>query len=159
MSRKTVNPLIAIYSIGEREVSGSEFWPWTLGVLTLVLIGRVIADRLDRERIQRELHLAGCEVLDIAWAPFGRGWSGEASSRIYEVRYCTADGREISASCKTGMMPGVYSSAGAPPTHYGDERPEPAEPAVESEPGRSCPRCGSTEGGNARVCSYCGGEL
>lgn len=155
----TMVPLIAAYFVGDREVSGSEFWSWTIGVLTLTLICRLIADRLDRERIQRELRLAGCEVLNISWAPFGRGWSGEESSRIYDVRYRTADGRQISANCKTSLFSGVYWSAGAPPTRYGDERPPSADPAVGSEPGVSCPRCGRTCSDGAKFCSYCGGEI
>ena len=44
------------------------------------------------------------------WAPFGKGWWGEGSDRIYRVRYLDPEGNEHHAFCKTSMGSGVYFS-------------------------------------------------
>ena len=52
----------------------------------------------------------GGTVLYSNWSPFGRGWFGEQSDRIYGVRYLDKDGNEHEAHCKTSMWTGVYST-------------------------------------------------
>ena len=47
-------------------------------------------------------------MLRANWSPFGPGWFGEKSDRIYRVRYLDADGNEHRAHCKTSMWSGVY---------------------------------------------------
>ena len=50
----------------------------------------------------------GGTVTSIGWAPFGPGWFGEKSDRIYEVHYTDRDGNKHQAYAKTSMMTGVY---------------------------------------------------
>ena len=44
----------------------------------------------------------------VYWAPFGPGWFGEKSDRIYAVRYLDAEGNEHEAHAKTSLWTGVY---------------------------------------------------
>jgi hypothetical protein len=92
--------------------------------LVLLVIGaRLVAGAMDGERIRRYIESDGGKLLEKQWAPFGKGWFGEQSDRIYEVRYLDRDGREREATCKTSLWTGVYwtdetvrdRSGGAPP--------------------------------------------
>lgn len=40
--------------------------------------------------------------------PFGNGWIGEKSDRIYAIEYETGDGEVRQATVKTSMLSGVY---------------------------------------------------
>jgi hypothetical protein len=77
---------------------------------------RILADRLDRSRIRKEIAASGGEVLDIRWSPFGRGWFGERSNRIYEVTYRTTNGKTLTATCKTSLFTGIFWLGDAPPS-------------------------------------------
>jgi hypothetical protein len=85
-------------------------------VLALIVAMRVLADRLDRERIREDVGERGGLVQDITWRPFGRGWFGEKSDRIYEVAWTDAHGAGHVSWCKTSLWTGVYWSENAPPT-------------------------------------------
>ena len=59
-------------------------------VLALMLVLRVVGDRLDRRRIAADVATRGGVALDITWKPFGRGWFGEKSDRVYLVEWMDA---------------------------------------------------------------------
>jgi hypothetical protein len=67
-----------------------------------------MAGGLDHDRVREYVQSRGGRLLEANWAPFGKGWFGEKSDRIYEVRYADADGNEHRASCKTSLFSGVY---------------------------------------------------
>lgn len=83
--------------------------PFLFILAVAVIIGiRLVAGRMDRERIGDEVSSKGGTVLCIEWNPFGKGWFGSEHSRIYEVRYRDALGNERSATVKTNMWAGVF---------------------------------------------------
>lgn len=77
-------------------------------VVVLALVIRLASGSWDRDRIRQYIDQRGGQVVDIQWAPFGRGWFGEKGDRIYEVQYKDADGIQHLATCKTSMWTGVY---------------------------------------------------
>ena len=80
-------------------------------VAAVIVIGvliRLMAGGADHERIRAYVAERGGTVDSINWAPFGRGWFGEKSDRIYIVRYTDSSGDEHEASCKTSLFSGVY---------------------------------------------------
>ena len=78
-----------------------------LVVIALGLGIRLIAGRLDRDRIREYIKNGGGQVLHIVWNPFGPGWWG-SRERIYDVTYKTHKGEVREATCKTTMFSGVY---------------------------------------------------
>jgi hypothetical protein len=80
---------------------------FAVGVL-LVIVVRVAAGSLDKDRIRAYIESRGGRILDSSWAPFGPGWFGEKSDRIYEVRYLDRGGNKHRAACKTSLWTGVY---------------------------------------------------
>ena len=64
----------------------------------------------DKGRIANYIEERGGILLSSEWAPFGKGWFGEKSDRIYEISYCDAEGNERTAFCKTSLWTGVYLS-------------------------------------------------
>lgn len=92
-------------------------------VLLLVVVLRVLADRWDRERIRRDVDARGGRVLDITWKPFGRGWFGEKSDRVYLVDWEDAARAAHRSWCKTSMFSGVFwteDEGGAGPARGGE---------------------------------------
>ena len=79
-----------------------------LGFIALAIVIRIFAGGLDGDRVRAYIEKRGGRLLSSGWAPFGKGWFGEQSDRIYEVRYLDSDGNEHEASCKTSMFTGVY---------------------------------------------------
>lgn len=76
-------------------------------VIGLVVL-RLFAGELDRDRVKAYIEARGGELLEVRWAPFGPGWPAEGASRIYRVRYFDKDRNERLAYCKTSMWSGVY---------------------------------------------------
>lgn len=74
----------------------------------LAIVIRLAAGGLDHDRIREYVESRGGRLIEAGWAPFGPGWFGEKSDRIYAVRYLDRDGNEHEAHCKTGMWTGVY---------------------------------------------------
>jgi len=91
------------------------------GLIGLLVCARIFAGCLDRSRICDEIATSGGEVLDITWSPFGRGWFGDQSNRIYEVTYRTETGRTLTATCKTSLFTGVFWSGDSPPSDFPDQ--------------------------------------
>jgi hypothetical protein len=77
-------------------------------LLGLGLFVRLLAGGADNGRIENYVRERGGRLISCNWAPFGKGWFGEKSDRIYSIRYRDADGHEHEASCKTSMFSGVY---------------------------------------------------
>ena len=77
-------------------------------VIVAAIVIRLLAGGLDHDRVEQYIELRGGRVVDARWAPFGPGWFGEKSDRIYEVRYLDRDGNEHEAHCKTSLWTGVY---------------------------------------------------
>lgn len=82
--------------------------PIFLGFIALAIVIRLFAGGMDGDRVRAYVEERGGRLLASGWAPFGKGWFGEKSDRIYEVRYLDSDGNEHEASCKTSMFTGVY---------------------------------------------------
>lgn len=76
--------------------------------ISLAIGFRVLAGSMDHSRIREYIEGRGGRVLDCQWSPFGKGWFGERSDRIYEVRYRDRDGNLHQATCKTSLWTGVY---------------------------------------------------
>src|SRR5689334_21590793 len=74
----------------------------------LAIVSRLVAGGWDRDRIRSDIEARGGQLLETTWAPFGPGWFGEKSDRIYQVRYLDAGGAEHVAHCKSSMTTGVY---------------------------------------------------
>ncbi len=83
-------------------------FPIILVFIVLAVAIRLLAGGMDGERVREYIEQRGGRLLSSGWAPFGKGWFGEKSDRIYEVRYLDGDGNEHEASCKTSMFTGVY---------------------------------------------------
>ena len=79
-------------------------------VLALIVLIRLIAGSADDGRIRQYIASRGGVVQSIQWQPFGRGWVGEKSDRIYLVTYTDSNGDVHEASCKTSLFSGVYLS-------------------------------------------------
>jgi len=77
-------------------------------VIAIALGIRLIAGSMDRQRICQYVEAKGGRVIDIAWSPFGPGWFGERSDRIYSVQYVDPSGQAHDAYCKTSFWTGVY---------------------------------------------------
>ncbi|HEY7309199.1 MAG TPA: hypothetical protein VH643_07585 [Gemmataceae bacterium] len=78
-----------------------------LGILAVLVI-RLLAGGMDRDRVRDYVEARGGKLLETNWDPFGPGWFGEKSDRIYEVRYRDKDGNVHRSHCKTSMWTGVY---------------------------------------------------
>jgi hypothetical protein len=78
------------------------------GFIGLFIIIRLLAGSMDGDRVREYIEQRGGRLLSAGWAPFGKGWFGEKSDRIYEVRYLDRDGNEHAATCKTSLFTGVY---------------------------------------------------
>jgi hypothetical protein len=79
-----------------------------IAIMVVVLIFRLIAGSMDGRRIEEYIHGQGGEVLECHWNPFGKGWFGEKSDRIYKVKYRDAQGNLHDSTVKTAMFSGVY---------------------------------------------------
>lgn len=78
--------------------------------IVIAIATRLAVGNMDHDRIKQYVDERGGTVLYSNWSPFGRGWFGEQSDRIYGVRYLDKDGNEHEAHCKTSMWTGVYST-------------------------------------------------
>jgi hypothetical protein len=128
-------------------------------LITLMILIRLIADRLDRERIREYVESSGGKVLDIAWNPLGPGWAG-SQERIYDVRFKTARGEMHTGTCKTTMFSGVYWTGHAPPmgleqTDGSSATAEVEEPTTPAEP-ITCLSCGTRIPVRQTHCPKCG---
>lgn len=119
-----------------------------LFLIGLVIVMRVIAGSLDRDRIREEVGKIGGRVVDITWNPFGRGWFGEKGERLYDVTYQTPRGRTVTTSCKTSMWTGVYWTAD-PMARTDETEPKPASD-------RHCEACGYALRPGWVACPQCG---
>jgi len=90
--------------------------------LAAIVVIRIVADRLDRKRIEADVAARGGVVLDISWKPFGRGWFGEKSDRVYLVEWTDASHVTHTSWCKTSLFTGVYwtEDGGRPPSRTGE---------------------------------------
>lgn len=79
-----------------------------LAVIVVVIAVRIYAGSKDVGRVRAYVAERGGQLLSSTWTPFGKGWFGDKSDRIYEVRYLDHEGNEHLASCKTSMFSGVY---------------------------------------------------
>lgn len=118
-----------------------------IGLIGVAVVGRVIADGMDRQRIRADLAGRGCTTIQIRWNPFGPGWFGEKGDRIYSVVYQDESGRRISAACKTSLLSGVY-------WHNPAESMPAAGSRADKEP-VECLACGKPMGKNSK-CPACG---
>lgn len=78
-----------------------------LAIVVAITI-RFAAGGLDHGRVRQYVEERGGKFISAAWAPFGPGWFGEKSDRIYQVRYFDHAGNEHEAYAKTSMWTGVY---------------------------------------------------
>lgn len=128
----------------------------------VLLVIRMTADYLDRERIRAHVAERGGKVLDIRWVPV---WFG-SRERTYDVILSTRGGKTLHATCKTAALAGVFWSADAlfeepvyarQPMHedqsvaeeVDDLPPGPVEPI-------SCLSCGTKIPATNSTCPHCG---
>ena len=76
--------------------------------ILVAILFRVGAGSMDNDRLREYVESRGGRIIASNWAPFGPGWFGEKSDRIYQVRYIDRDGNEHDAYAKTSMWTGVY---------------------------------------------------
>ena len=104
---------------------------------------------LNHRRIRNYIEERGGKVVRITWAPFGTGWYGNQSHRIYRVVYRDAANIEHQAYCKTAMYRGVYLT-GDTVTRY----------RVITSPDARCPKCDYNLTGNTSgQCPECGAHF
>jgi hypothetical protein len=77
-------------------------------VIGVVILFRVLAGIMDRDRIRGYVETRGGKIIVATWAPFGPGWLGGNKERIYRVRYLDHDGNVHEAYARTSMWTGVY---------------------------------------------------
>jgi hypothetical protein len=82
-----------------------------IGVIAVAFLFRLGAGSMDHDRVRSYIEEQGGQLLEIHWSPFGRGWFGEKSDRIYEIVYADREGRTHKATCKTSLFSGVYLTA------------------------------------------------
>jgi hypothetical protein len=99
--------------------------------IIIAIVIRLAAGGLDHDRVRHYVESRGGRVIEANWAPFGPGWFGEKSDRIYAVRYLDRDGNEHNAHCKTSMWTGVYFTEDRI-VKYAD-RPVPQPKSLEEE--------------------------
>ncbi len=119
---------------------------WLIPAMLAAIAWRIFMGRLDRARIGNEVARFGGTVLSVTWNPFGRGWFGERSDRIYEVLYQTRSGSTVTATCKTSMTTGVYWSSDYPISGFAQEKQE----------ATGCLSCGATISADHTRCPKCG---
>ena len=73
--------------------------PWWLFILisTVFVLSRIF----DWDRIKSHFEDKGGKLLRMRWAPFGKGWLGEGSDRIYRIEYLDRERNHHQAFCKT----------------------------------------------------------
>jgi hypothetical protein len=131
-----------------------------IGVWTLVF--QMISGKFDRKRIREHIESHGGEVINIERNSFGAGLFGGSSDRTYDVRYRTKGGKRATASCKTGMMNGVYWISRKPPGEMNEPSedfglPDEVVDEIPQSPAESidCLECGTKiEAGKTR-CPQC----
>ena len=105
-------------------------------VIIIAIVFRLFAGSMDGERVNEYIERRGGELLEMHWAPFGTGWFGAKSDRIYEIRFRDHDGNICAATAKTSLFTGVYFtedrivSWAQPPEASTDANP-PQETAVD----------------------------
>ena len=109
-----------------------EFVAIFLLFVAIAVVVRLTAGSLDGPRIDAYIRKRGGRVISKRWTPFGRGWFGERSDRIYEVVYEGRDGERRRATVKTSMWTGVYLTDDAP-LRRGAAEPRQADKATELE--------------------------
>ena len=80
-------------------------------ILVFLVVGIIIwvaSTSFDKDRIREYIQGRGGRVISIVWSPFGKGWFGEKSDRIYDVVYYDAEGLQYLATCKTSLFTRVY---------------------------------------------------
>jgi hypothetical protein len=100
-------------------------------VIIIAIVIRLAAGGLDHDRVRQYVESRGGRVIEANWSPFGPGWFGEKSDRIYAVRYLDRDGNEHQAYCKTSMWTGVYFTEDRIVTYA--DRPAGEKPSLEEE--------------------------
>ena len=78
------------------------------GGISLVIIIRLFAGSLDKDRVDEYISSRGGKMIEKNWNPFGKGWFGSEHERIYELKYEDKDGNIHQATCKTSALAGVY---------------------------------------------------
>ncbi|HIA28189.1 MAG TPA: hypothetical protein EYN79_08790 [Planctomycetes bacterium] len=89
-------------------VTGVETTFYIVGVICLVVVIRVVAGILDKQRIEGEINGKGGTIESIRWTPFARGWLGSKNERFYEVVWEDSDQLRRRATVKTAMLAGNY---------------------------------------------------
>lgn len=121
-----------------------------LALAAVALVGRLIAGAMDKRRFQKYAAIRGWKMLHLAWEPFGRGWFGEKSDRIYEVTYQAPDGAVYIAWMKTSLFSGIYVSDTA--------LLDPGENVAMKKSfltTADCPRCGTSLDPGVAICPTC----
>ena len=92
----------------DRFPTGETITFYVIGGICLVVVIRIIAGILDKQRIQSEITGKGGTIRSIRWTPFARGWLGSKNERFYEVVWDDSDQLSRRATVKTAMLAGNY---------------------------------------------------
>jgi hypothetical protein len=77
-------------------------------IIIIIILVRFIAGGLDDDRIKTFIENQGGKMISKSWDPFGKGWFGDKSNRIYKVIYLDKDGNKHESYVKTSAFSGVY---------------------------------------------------
>ena len=76
--------------------------------IPFMILTRVLLGSLDDQRIRKYINSQGGEIISISHKPFGKGWFGEESNRIYSIQYKDMSSNTREAFVKTSLWGGVY---------------------------------------------------
>jgi hypothetical protein len=99
--------------------------------IIIAIVVRLAAGGLDQDRVRQYVESRGGKLIEASWEPFGPGWFGEKSDRIYAVRYLDGAGHEHQAHCKTSLWTGVYFTEDRIVKHA--DRADRQQPSLEEE--------------------------
>lgn len=77
-------------------------------VAGLGILFRTVSIESDHVRIRQFIEDEGGHVVHSYRSPFGPGWFGVRSGRIYGVRYRDVEENVHEAHCITGLLIGIY---------------------------------------------------
>ena len=124
-----------VLSIGESRCSRPLLVNGYLGVSTVepgffillifasALILRLIAGSMDTTRIYAYAASRGWKIRDKKWDPFGPGWFGDRSDRIYQVIFFEERGNVKKTHVKTSLFRGGWHWLSERGRHGDDRQP------------------------------------
>lgn len=76
-------------------------------IIGLMLVSRITAHFLDKDRVQSAAARKGWRQIKVQWDPYSRGNFFERTERFYSVSFEDRDGVRRRLQCKTSLFTGV----------------------------------------------------